>query len=208
MISKQKYWKGKVCVCLHLLQTEQNSSDWSSERNRHSCGRSCRQNLKQTYAEDDFRKFFWPLSYISLVSSSMQMCAPLCVCPRSCCIWRRGCRTGFRSSRRRARAALPSPDWGQTTRPAPASPSLWAASTCPDTRGWWSRSGSSLSGTTHTDSQTQSSWTIISQLICRLFSKVCFCTSGIPDPQAYGANTRTRDTARKEKKSAHNTYRK
>ncbi len=35
-----------------------------------------------------------------------------------------------------------------------------------------------------------------------------FCTSGIPDPQAYGANTRTRDTARKEKESAHSTYRK
>ncbi len=160
--SKQKHWVKRVCVCvcggvcvhvcvcacvcvcgvcLHLLQTEQNSSDWSSERNRHSCGRSCRQNLKQTYAEEDFSIFPWLLSCISHVSSSMQMWAPLCVCPRSCCIWRRGCRTGSHSSRRRVRAALPSPDWGQTTRPAPASPSLWAASTCLDTRGWWSHSG-------------------------------------------------------------------
>ena len=31
-------------------------------------------------------------------------------------------------------------------------------------------------------------------------------TSGIPEPQAYGAKTRTSDTARKEKSSAHKTY--
>lgn len=34
-----------------------------------------------------------------------------------------------------------------------------------------------------------------------------FRTSGIPDPQAYGANTRTNDTARKENSSAHRMYR-
>ena len=33
-------------------------------------------------------------------------------------------------------------------------------------------------------------------------------TSGIPEPQAYGAKTRTRDTAMREKDSAHRTYRK
>lgn len=33
-------------------------------------------------------------------------------------------------------------------------------------------------------------------------------TSGIPDPQAYGANTRTSDTARKENSRAHRMYRK
>ena len=83
----------------------------------------------------------------SLITQKFRFYTPLFSWLRFAHTWGRGMRRCFHSSRRRGRRGPPCPARVRPTPPASCPPTWPAASTCPDSHGWWTHSELSLSVT-------------------------------------------------------------